>query len=232
MKSNVLNIKYIYTKIDGMPKFLIMDKCNFCPFLINDHINSTTLCGKYTDVKSKSKEKNYLAKIHGYVIRKTPYNRREPITDIKIPNWCELPRVVTKVKTDEIFYYKKNGILTQESSIKYANTISVVSSKNIRTSSIDGESLLTKPISSGSGRPYGYTPGTSGSKPKVTVIIDNTCSVCGKAKDTVNRSKNNGTCSECWENIKDTPDMVYKSYINNFRLKRKKSWVDKEFKKV
>ena len=59
-----------------------------------------------------------------------------------------------------------------------------------------------------------------------------TCSCCGERKEKVDRNKNIGMCPDCWDKNKNNKKMKNFSFINNFRLKRNKKWVDEKFKKT
>ncbi|MFW6272832.1 MAG: hypothetical protein ACOC2U_03535, partial [bacterium] len=53
------------------------------------------------------------------------------------------------------------------------------------------------------------------------------CSHCGEKYISIDRKKNIGMCEKCWNLYKENKDEKYFSYINNFRLKRKSTRLEK-----
>lgn len=211
--------KYVFTKIDKRPHYLIMDRCNHCPFLINDFQNSNAKCGKFVDTKSTSE--NYICRVHGYIQTKPGTSKMEILSEIPIPSWCGLPNHIIDISPNDNIHYIKNGKLIIESGQNYANTISIIKSDEIKYSNEDGDSLITKSKKS----KYKYN------KIKIT---PNTklCSSCGEDKEDVDREVHNGMCKGCRKMYKKDKNKLYSSFINNFRLKRRESWKKEGYKVV
>lgn len=221
--------RYVFTKIDKKPMFMIMNKCNLCPFAINDHLKGRALCSKYDNPKSTLEHKNWIGKVYGYLHKKTTYNRTEMLTQLEIPFWCRLSKNAAGLSINDTVNYIKNGHLVTESGHTSDVSIAIVDTRYIDFSKIDGESLVYKPVENKKTTRKTYkhndtSPTTTTPPPRKL------CSSCGKEKLEINRKIHNGMCDECWGEHKDDKEILYKSYINNFRLKRKKSWKNAEYK--
>jgi len=227
--------RYIYTMVDKRPQFLIMNKCNFCPFLINDYENGSAKCGKFVNVKSVWTDKNYIAKVYGYIQKRTGTMDMNILTQIDIPSWCNLPDHLTRISPNDAISYIKDGKLIVECGQNYSNAVQIIDANEIEYGD-DGESLVLKPL-----KPtyinYGKDGKTifstsSDTSTSYKSIDTGVCSMCGEDKDEVDRNSHIGMCNECWSKYKFSHPKRRISFINNFRLKRKESWVGEEFKKV
>jgi len=219
--------RYIFTKVDNRPRFLVINRCNLCPFLINDSDNSSAKCGKYINSNSVWTEKNYIMKVHGYIQKKAGSTDLRILTHVDIPEWCELPNHLVQISPNDNINYIKDGKLNVESGQNYANTIQIIDGKEVDFGT-DGESLILKPA-----KPtyinYGTTP-MSHKTTETSKINTDVCSFCGEDKENVDRDNHLGMCDDCWDKCKFSHPKRYSARINNFRLKRRKDWVDEDFK--
>jgi len=229
--------RYVFTKIDKKPAFLIMGKCNFCPFVINDFEGGCARCGKFVNVNIHKTTPNYITKVYGYMQKGYGTQNMEMLTHIDIPHWCGLPNHIAKITPNDAIHTIVNGKLFIESGQNYANTVQIISDDNVMFSKEDYESLILTPEKpsiikySGSGgriRSYPSTSSTDTYSDKDTKI----CSFCGDDKENVERDKRLGMCDDCWSKYKFSHPKRHISYINNFRLKRRENWKNEEYKKV
>ena len=152
----------------------------------------------------------------------------EMLTEVGIPSWCNLPNHLTKISPNDAITTVVDGQLYIESGQNYSNTVQIISDKEVMFDKSDFETLILKPKDN---KRFHYNNGkrTTPSKPiKVTKM----CSSCGEDKEDVDREKRDGMCGECWEKYKRNKKKRYDSKINNFRLKRDKSWKNKEYKQI
>ena len=215
--------KYVFTKIDDRPQYLIMDTCNHCPFLINEMKTNTAKCSKFTN--SNSLKDNLITTVYGYYQK---MGKRKIFSDVNIPTWCQLPKDIIDISlTDNVFYIKNNKLITDVIYNFETNVNSnIIQTDDVEFSSIDGESLVSKPKSKQK------TTESTTKKPLMLKPVLLSCSSCGGSKDNVNREKHNGMCDSCWEEYKKDNKHLYFSYINNFRLKRQESWKKDKYKIV
>lgn len=218
-------VRYVYTMIDKKPCYLLMSKCNHCPFLINDFENQEARCGQFTNPSSKYEHKDFLARVYGYIQKRYGTSEMNILTPVSIPSWCGLPNHIAQITPNDAISYIKDGRLQIDSGQNYANTVQVISDSEVKFSSENGESLVRKPKES---KYIHY-----GTKPYGTPKKDtHTCSSCGKDKKDVNRNKHLGMCGYCWDKFKFSHPRRYNAKINNFRLKRKEDWTKETFKIV
>jgi len=225
------NYRYIFTKVDGRPQFLIMKTCNLCPYLINDSINGCAICGKYANAKAKYNNPGYISKVHGYIQRKAGSRNMDILSKVDIPFWCGLPNHLTKISPNDTIHTIKDGKVFLESGQNYANTIQVIDSAFVIYDE-NHELLISRPDNPTYVK-YGSkdkTSTSSGTKWKSKYL--SVCSSCGESKDGVDRDNHIGMCDECWDKNKFSHPKRHISYINNFRLKRKEEWKDDEFKMI
>lgn len=220
--------RYIFTKIDNVPRYLIMSKCNLCPFLIDDFEKGEAKCGKFANTKSSWEDVNYITKVYGYIQKKRGSTDMRILTAIDIPFWCGLPTHIASISSNDAINYIKDGKLQVESGQNYANTIQIIDEDEVIVSDDDGESLHLKPKDN---KYIKYDNGSKKSSYKPDKI-EKTCSLCGEEKKNVNRDEHLGMCSRCWDKFKFSHPRRYTAKINNFRLKRKETWKKKEYKKV
>ena len=226
------NYRYVFTKIDKRPRYLIMSKCNFCPFMINDFHNGYAKCGKFINSNQKQHySSNFIQTVYGYMQKGYGSQEMEILTRIQIPDWCGLPNHLTKISPNDIIYSIVNGKLFTESGQNYANTIQIISDDEIQYSRVDYESLVLvakkdKYIH------YGKNNVSDAKVVSDDKIETKICSSCGKHKEKINRDKRDGMCDACWTKYKKNKKKRYQTKINNFRLKRKVDWTDEEYKLV
>ena len=229
------NYRYVFTKIDKKPQFLIMSKCNFCPFMINDFKNGDAKCAKFINPKPKQHfSRNFLQTVYGYIQKGYDSREMEILTKIDIPTWCQLPDHMTKISPNDAIHSISNGKIFIESGQNYANTIQIISDDEVIISKVDYESLILKPkedkfIKYGRGKKSNVTDVTIIGETKVETDV---CSFCGEDKENIDRYNHLGMCGDCWSKNKFSHPKRYVSKINNFRLKRKMNWTDDEYKLV
>jgi len=233
------NHRYVYTMVDKRPQFLIMDKCNFCPFLINDMKNGAALCGKFINPASILEEKNYISKVYGYVQKIYQRNEMNILTQVDIPSWCNLPDHLSEISPNDNINYVKDGKLNVECGQNYSNAVQIIDVNEVQYD-LDGEKIILKPK-----QPTYINYGKDGkrftsddsipanpSESSTAVIDGEVCSMCGEEKEDVNREIRLGMCDDCWSKSKFSHPKRYTAKINNFRLKRKEDWVGEDYKKV
>jgi hypothetical protein len=218
------NYRYIFTKVDNRPQFVITDICNHCPFLISES-GYDAKCSKYVNPKTNS---NKIQMVYGYMYRTTPTGKTklETLTNINIPSWCDLPNHISKVTPKNNINYIKNGKLKTDSGESYALTVSIISGDKIEFSEEDLESLVTK-----KDKPKYVNYGNEVTPPIKTKNTE-ICSLCGEDKEGVDRNKKRGMCKTCYSENKKNKKKLYSAYINNFRLKRRETWKNQDFKKI
>lgn len=216
--------RYIYTKVDKIPQFLVLEKCNLCPFLINNFKGGEALCAKYINTKPViGKRDNFITTVHGYIQRKANSQKLDIFSDIYIPDWCELPNHLTKISVNDVITTIKNGNLYMESGQNYSNMVRVIDSSFVKYDD-DNENLISKTEESTYINHNNSTPTSYKNKC--------VCSFCGEEKEDVNRNDHIGMCDVCWGKFKFSHPKRYNAKINNFRLKRKEDWKDKDYKKI
>jgi hypothetical protein len=222
----IYNVRYVKTKIDDKNCILHQINCNFCPFMIFDKINVAAKCQKFKDL---DKYNDFISKINGYSVNEK--GNAQPFTKIDIPNWCQLAGTIESVQNDR-WVYTKSKLIQYKTEYNDKSILPVISS-NVVIYNVDGTELkIVKKFKNNYESKLTDNIYKSKTKPNSEYIKLETCSCCGKKKEKVDRDKNIGMCSECWDKNKDDVKMKNFSYINNFRLKRSKDWVDEKFKKV
>ena len=219
--------RYLYTKIDEKAQFLVMKKCNLCPFLINEFDKGEAHCAKHINAKSSFKDKNFISKVSGYRQRRAGSTKMDILSDVDIPFWCNLPNHLAKMSPNDNIYSIKDGKLFIESGQNYANTVQIIDSVFVKYDE-KHQALISKPKEEKKAvirTPY---KNTTNWKPKHLTV----CSSCGEVKDEIDRDIHIGMCDECWGKNKFSHPKRHHSRINNFRLKRRETWVDEEFKTV
>jgi len=204
------NKRYLYTKIDNCPQFLVMDKCNLCPFLINDFKGGHALCSKFEHPESICENKNHISVVSSYRHKKSSNQNFHILTQVDIPFWCELPDHLTKVTYNDEINYIKGGELVKESNHNYSNMIRLINMEFVKYDD-DYETLISV-----------YDVDST----KSTTPIKNTevCSMCGEDKEDVDKNEHYGMCNGCWELYHDNDEKKKQAFINNFRMKRGKDF--------
>jgi len=215
MKEN----RYIKTKVDNVPTILNMDSCNLCPFLTFHKESRSARCSSFY-----SKDTNFNVidnSVYSYSIcGSNCVNMKE----LDIPKWCGLTNDLDTIMKEKEAYVK-SGNNQYETVLNVTEDLQVYSSLfvefddklnnlthiNNRTKT---NTLVYKPVEK-------YIP----------VVVKRECSCCGEDKEEVNRETNSGMCNDCWVLSQHNEETKYFAYINNFRLKRKSTWI-KEIPKM
>lgn len=222
MSNEHINIKYIKTKINGEPKILCMVTCNLCPMLKFNAASRTAFCSKYfcaLDVIGLSH--NIISNnIWGYSCYQ---GVSSPYRDLQIPTWCGLQSHLPIVNTSNQLY-TRTGHNTYSTEINESTNLAVFSSQYIKYDNVL-TNLITNRVTN---LPMVYNDGSR-------LLLDDfgsseKCSCCGKLSKDVKRTEHIGMCDNCWD--KNDKNIEYFSYINNFRLKRKSTWIKKIDKKI
>jgi hypothetical protein len=142
--------------------------------------------------------------------------------DIQIPDWCLNDILFLDVLISKNISYKDgNDIHTDK--LESLGSMEAQFDDDVE---YDGLKLINKKSKvkvNGFASGYNYTSYTP-------PVIKNICSLCGEDKPEVDRKKNLGMCDEC--NNKQNRDKTDFAYMNNFRLKRKSTYSNLEFKKL
>ena len=200
--------KYVITNVESKPTLLAVSKCNYCPFFKFDAYKFESFCTKRDPhLPERSIGKTNAARyLDGY---------QYPMDDIKLPDWCELSVLDFDCKLDDILYYKKGKLIVGEAfncpadiDITEDNSIKYVGQNLVKTEYIKIDNAIPTPIL------------------KI-------CSCCGEDKSDVDRTRNEGLCGDCLLLLDDTDtNKLNFIYINNFRLKRKSTYLNTDFKIV
>jgi hypothetical protein len=221
--------RYVFTMVEKRPQFLVMDKCNLCPFLINDFENGNAKCGNFINPKSTWEDNNYITKVYGYIQKKRGSTDMRILTPISIPLWCNLPTHLTEISASDTINYIKDGKLHVDSGQNYACTVQIVDSEFVEVDDEDGESLIHKKEKT---TYIHYNKNGVKTNNKYNQKNTNVCSSCGEHKEEVDRYNHLGMCDICWNKNKFSHPKRYTAKINNFRLKRKEDWKKDKFKVV
>jgi hypothetical protein len=214
-------IRYIFTKVDNTPKYVMLKHCNICPFLINDYNNGEAKCCKFSNPNPETEDKNFITKVYGYRQLNVNSFVMQIMMNVNIPTWCGLPKHLVELSPNDAITTVKDKSLFIESGQNYSDVVQIMPETNIEVDSKDGESLIFKKESNII-YPQSYKQ----------PIIKQICSSCGEDKKDVSRDKHDGMCGDCWGNFKKNKKKRHYSYINNFRLKRKETWKNDEFKMI
>lgn len=227
--SSLKTVRYIKTKVDDRNCILHQVNCNHCPFMVFDRIYVTVRCRKFRDL---AKYDDFITKVNGYSI---VGSNAQPLNTINIPNWCQLAGTIESVQNDSWVYTKSNSL---DYNTEFNNNSLNVISSNVVIWDANGDALkIIDKLKSN----YASNVGTKSTrntklseftKTNFEYIRLDTCSCCGEKKEKVDRDKKSGMCSGCWDKYKDDKHLRNFSFINNFRLKRNKDWIDEKFKKI
>ena len=217
------NARYIKTYIDNRPGLLRLTSCNLCPFLSFDKKNRMVRCSRFTYNIKNSPDlfSNIIdTSINAYSISG---NICLPLTDINIPDWCKLAKDSLDGQNGVYLYYKDDSNNTQV--VNNIITTLPITSSTLAYHDRKLTKLITKDIKTVPALPANTFPPYR--KPFL-----NKCSCCGEEKEKIDRNKNIGMCDSCWDKYKDDEKSKYFSFVNNFRLKRNSTWIDKIDKKI
>lgn len=220
---NIKNVRYIKTKVDDKNCILHQVNCNHCPFMKFDRTTVTLRCQKY---KNLSVYDDLIKKINGYSVGKN--GNVSPLGKVDIPNWCQLANTLESVQNDK-WVYTKSDIIKYKTEYNDNSRLLVISSNVVIYDDSGNELQIIHKFKNN------YAPKSINTdKPNTNTkyIKLDTCSCCGEMKEKIDRNKNIGMCSVCWDKNKDNTEIKNFSYINNFRIKRNKDWIDEKFKKT
>lgn len=236
------NIRFLKTRVDKDDIYMIMHKCDFCPFLMVDKENYRGVCGnpKKDKLIDNTVKKNIMYYEHT--------NGKITILDeCEIPDFCYLSKNLKVEFEKEKLTYKKGEDIyvlhsprkgdekilseificsTETNELTYSDKyekFKEAKDKYNEKRNTTALSILNAVLESG--KEVEYVEHT-------TSIIGDICSCCGERKEDVNRIINNGMCNGCYEQSKTNFNTVYNSKINNFRLKRNKDFLEKDYKKI
>ena len=200
-----------------------IDKCNNCPLMVYSKTGFYCKCRIFKDNNFNNIIKSFVINLHDDIL-----------TDVvDIPHWCGLPNSVeTLVNSRRVFMIKDDVIITP-----YRNDLSRVPIINntfeynkVKYENNNDYDAFQKIINT-SFEPMGEDDRLVESKP---IIFDKRliCSSCLEKKESVIRNKHNGMCDECYDKSYNNLDECKKAFINNFRLKRNISVLNKDIKLV
>ncbi|MFW6225705.1 MAG: hypothetical protein ACOC3V_01940 [bacterium] len=232
-----MNIKYIKTEINNNDSIMVMDSCNLCPLLSFDHDTKVVRCLKYNrPYKDIEPYKSNIIKqnTNGYKFSRGIYL---PLEKIEIPKWCGLSDNISSIKSKIYvktgqnkykyrFYYNKNNTCNYDYQIQNSKDVDY---DRCFIKLIKREDKPKRKINTNFKNENNTKPPISHTS---TQKILKECSYCGNKDTTVSRNNNMGMCEKCWNLYKENKDKKYLSYINNFRLKRKSTRLEKINKTV
>ena len=218
-----MNKRYIRTEIGGEKRIMELDSCNLCPLLYFNHEDKEIRCLKYNrpfkDIDAR--DSNIIKKCtNGFKFCRGIYL---PLEDIKIPDWCGLSNDVTCIQS-EIFI--KTGQNSYNDYYGMLDCFKIVLSKEV-----EYDNCFIKLIEKNSHRKVTTNFKNETNTRYLPPKKSDECSYCGENDSSVDRRIKNGMCDKCWDLYKDSKDEKYLSYINNFRLKRKSTRLEKIDKK-
>lgn len=225
-----VNVRFFKTKVDLDNVYMIMTKCNLCPFLMCDTDKNNAVCGHPKKIK-----------IHEVIKTDILYFEERPKTlivdDLRINEHCPLSKTLDEEFKREILTYKNEGFIYVFSSPKKDDERPIFESymqfhhKSDLLTFTDNYNRYTrnkiKYDSKVKERNEFKTPNVI-----VPYVKNEVCSCCGLSKEDVDRDKNNGMCEICFTKFKLDNDIKYFSYINNFRIKRNMTFNTNKYKKV
>lgn len=220
------NTRYIKTKVNGIPKTLHLLTCNLCPLLVYDSGPKVSRCAKYKGLNNVT-----CSYVHSFSMMN---DRILPLQEIPIPEWCGLCKDVMFINKDGNMYVR-NGHNSYETIPDINRNLVVMSSAYV-----EYDLKLQELVSGSFKNAINFTRSGQRALPeRTTTPITtktytnvSTCSCCGKLLEDVDRKKNYGMCTKCWEENKNNENIKYFAYINNFRLKRASSWSEEIHKKI
>lgn len=229
------NIRFLKSKVEKDEVYLIMRKCNFCPYLMVDKENYRAVCGNPR--KDKSESDTILDNIMYFDGGERPV----VLDDCLIPSFCVLSRNLKDEFENEELKYKKNDVLYIYKSPRKGDE-KILPEAHICFNS-NGEFIYsdlylkyTENKSKYDAKKQERNLVSNSTLPALTetinIIVKPTvkCSCCGNYKEDVDRKINYGMCIECFEHSKTDNVIKHNSIINNFRMKRNKDFIEKNYK--
>lgn len=205
-------IKYLITKIDNEPHIVCVSKCNFCPFFSLDEIGFECFC-----IREERNKPKYIDKVNCVTYAN---NKRFTTNEIKRPNWCSLDEFLIGDNINNYMYYRSGK-----------HTISCEKVDNPEQLPIIFDTYLK--LSKGN-----IVKDNKKIEKENFQLIEhknkNICSCCGQNKEDVDRNKNMGLCKDCYQDVinNQNDELLSFIYMNNFRLKRKSTYSNLNFKKI
>lgn len=218
MKEN----RYIKTKVDHVPTILNMDSCNMCPFMIFHKESRIARCSKFY-----SKDTNFNIIDNSVYSYSLCGDNCVTLKELEIPIWCGLPTKIEVIR-DETEVYVRSGQNQYSTIFNMTDDLQVYSSLFIEFD--DKLNFLTHINNKTRKNTLVYTPIPV--EKFIPIVVKRECSCCGQDKEEVNRETNTGMCNDCWVLSQHNEETKYFAYINNFRLKRKSTWMKEIPKKL
>lgn len=200
-----------------------IDSCNNCPLMFYNRSGFSCKCRVF-----RNKEHSNIIK--GFVMGF--YNNKLG-EKINIPAWCGLPKDLTELKKTDKYYiinndtvissYKKNIPITPIIN----NTFSLID-VNFEDEDDDDVELFDSILNTFD--PMGENDRLINTEITINGIGGIKCSLCGEFKVDVKRHEHDGMCNECCTKSLNDNILLKKAFINNFRLKRNITIIDKEYK--
>lgn len=228
------NIRFIKTKVSDDNVYLLLTKCDYCPYFCKDKYISKVRCGKSFNSPNGD---NVITSNVRFMIMDN--NLVVEDSDTIIPHWCTLSDKMKTEMDSKMIRYKSRGFIYEMLSFFIKGEDKIIPDMYVKHKYGSDEleyneggklylqnQVINQPIKSNTVSPVYSTPRTF--QTYTPPIIKNICSCCGEDKEDVKRNINNGICSDCF--IKNNNTLKYNSYINNFRLKRKSDWSKDNFK--
>lgn len=228
------NIRFIKTKVGDDGVYLILTKCDNCPYIAKDVFASKVRCGHSFGSKNRD---NVILNDAEFIIKN---NNIENKSDVQIPEWCSLCDRMKDEMDKKLIRYKSDGVIYSLLSFFRKGVDKIlpdiyVTRKN-RSDELeyneDGKFFLENQVKLKENENVIIKPLQTFEHNSVVVnntIQKNICSCCGEGKEEVDRYINDGICNDCLDIIKNDKKVKYRSYINNFRLKRKSTWSKNNF---
>jgi len=234
------NIRFIKTKVSSDDTYLILTKCDYCPYFSKDKYIGKLRCGKSYNSPNND---NVISNDVRFTIKN---NNLVPEKEgIDIPEWCVLSKKMQDEMNNKRIVYKSQNFIYEFLSpykkgidrimpdgyveLKYESDALVYNEHGQLYFDNQVKRNVTTPIDNKPSE-YRHLPELFDSSTYVSKVESKICSCCGEDKKEVDRSVNFGMCNECFVKNDNNKLFKYKSYINNFRLKRKSNWIDDNFK--
>lgn len=220
------SIKYIGTKIDNKSAIMGLSTCNMCPFLYFESHSKSAFC--------KNPREEHLTKKHIMVCYSYMYNDgyHYPLNEVSIPDWCQLSNMVVDILGAKKISYQDSGDVHTDTITSFGE-FHIYADKKLKFKGCKLETKFAPDNKDNTTTQKSLPERTTYSAP-IPVVKKEVCSLCGESKEDVDRTKKLGMCEKCWKKIskKKDNDKIYFAYMNNFRLKRKSTYSESDFKKI
>lgn len=223
--------KYARIRNNDKTSVFKINGCDSCPFMKFSLKDSIAKCKMYSDEKESDVVDIFVV---NHCDDGIIYDR------IDTPKWCGLPNNESEVFISNVVYRPflnsvMMSIMNKEEmdfdvnppiiDIEYYKNSGDKRITDYLSQFVDRESDRWSKLYKEMGRAARNDTPTP--TPKVQV-----CSNCGEDDENVKRDLNYGMCDECWKLHKNNKKILNKTFINNFRLKRNKSVIDKPIKLI